>query len=396
MAMTALAIKSLKNKEGKPYTDYLDGNGLKVRVTRAGHKSYLYRYKINGKPFEYTIGAVDSLSLSDARKEHASLVSQVKAGRNPKLERDLKTQSVNAVPTVKDFAETYIQRYAKPKKKSWLEDDRQLKADVIPALGSLRIDAVKRAHVIALLDRKEDAGAMVARNRLLSLLSKYFAYALERGLIEVNPAKGIKKLDEESRTRVLSENEVSLFWHWLHSNKCDLATNSALKLALITGQRVDEICSIQEKHIQGDWWLIPDPKNSVPHTVFLSDMAKQIIEELCPHSRKGYLLINREGAAKDSSTLPAAMESAKVEWEAEPRPTPHDLRRTLVSGISKLGFNRIIQDKVTNHKDSSVGGIYDRYDYAKEKQQALEAWERKLAEIIHGQSSSNVLTFRQI
>lgn len=282
MSLTALAIKSLKNKEGKPYTDYLDGNGLKVRVTRAGHKSYLYRYKINGKPFEYTIGAVDDLSLSDARKEHASLVSQVKAGRNPKLERDLKTQSVNAVPTVKDFAETYIQRYAKPKKKSWLEDDRQLKADVIPALGSLRIDAVKRAHVIALLDRKEDAGAMVARNRLLSLLSKYFAFALERGLVELNPVTGIKRLTEESRNRVLSDNEIRLFWDWLHSNKCDFSTNSALKLALITGQRVDEVCSIREEHIQGDWWLLPNSKNSLPHAVFLCDMAKQIIDELRP------------------------------------------------------------------------------------------------------------------
>ena len=395
MAMTALAIKSLKNKEGKPYTDYLDGNGLKVRVTRAGHKSYLYRYKINGKPFEYTIGAVDDLSLSDARKEHASLVSQVKAGRNPKLERDLKTQSVNAVPTVKDFAETYIQRYAKPKKKSWLEDDRQLKADVIPALGSLRIDAVKRAHVIALLDRKEDAGAMVARNRLLSLLSKYFAYALERGLVELNPVTGIKRLTEESRNRVLSDNEIRLFWDWLHSNKCDFSTNSALKLALITGQRVDEVCSIREEHIQGDWWLLPDSKNSLPHTVFLCDMAQQIIGELRPHSRKGYLLINGKGAAKDSASLPKAMKESSIEWESEPKPTPHDLRRTCITGLSCLGFGRLVQDKVANHIDSSVGGIYDRNDYAKEKQQAMEAWERKLAEIIHGQASSNVLTFRQ-
>ncbi|SKA94794.1 Integrase [Thiothrix eikelboomii] len=395
MSLTALAIKSLKNKEGKPYTDYLDGNGLKVRVTRAGHKSYLYRYKINGKPFEYTIGAVDDLSLSDARKEHASLVSQVKAGRNPKLERDLKTQSVHAVPTVKDFAETYIQRYAKPKKKSWLEDDRQLKADVIPALGSLRIDAVKRAHVIALLDRKEDAGAMVARNRLLSLLSKYFAFALERGLVELNPVTGIKRLTEESRNRVLSDNEIKLFWHWLHSNKCDFATNSALKLALITGQRVDEVCSIREEHIQGDWWLLPDSKNSLPHTVFLCEMAKQIIDELRPHSRKGYLLINGKGAAKDSASLPKAMKESSIEWESEPKPTPHDLRRTCITGISCLGFSRLVQDKVANHIDSSVGGIYDRNDYAKEKQQAMEAWERKLSEIIHGQASSNVLTFRQ-
>jgi len=55
------------------------------------------------------------------------------------------------------------------------------------------------------------AGAMVARNRLLSLLSKYFAFALERGLVELNPVTGIKRLTEESRNRVLSDNEIRLF-----------------------------------------------------------------------------------------------------------------------------------------------------------------------------------------
>ena len=52
MALTALTIKNLKNQDGKPYTDYLDANGLKVRVTRTGYKSYIYRYKMNGKPYE--------------------------------------------------------------------------------------------------------------------------------------------------------------------------------------------------------------------------------------------------------------------------------------------------------------------------------------------------------
>lgn len=399
------AALSTPPNDGHEETKDATATGLYLRVYSTGLGVFVHRYKINSvrRVFILPLSELSKASkeselssvLAQARAIHAQQRAQIKAGIDPAIERDLKAQELITTPTVAEFAETYITRYAKPKKKSWEEDDRQLKADVIPALGSLKIDAVKRAHVIALLDKKEDVGALVARNRLLSLLSKYFAYALERGLIEVNPAKGIKKLEEESRTRVLSDTEIVLFWHWLHLNKCDLATNSALKLALITGQRVDEICSMQEKQIQGDWWFIPDPKNSVPHTVFLSDMAKQIIEELRPHSRKGYLLINREGEAKDSATLPGAMERAKVKWEVEPRPTPHDLRRTLTTGISKLGFNRSIQDKVTNHKDSSVGAIYDRYDYAKEKQQALEAWARKLNEIIHGQSSSNVLAFRQ-
>jgi integrase len=97
----------------------------------------------------------------------------------------------------------------------------------------------------------------------------------------------------------------------------------------------------------------------------------------------------------ESQILSKAMKESSIEWESEPKPTPHDLRRTCITGISCLGFSRLVQDKVANHIDSSVGGIYDRNDYAKEKQQAMEAWERKLSEIIHGQASSNVLTFRQ-
>lgn len=411
MANTYTNHKGVKSALSAPpesgQEEYKDttASGLYLRVYSTGLGVFIHRYKINAQRRVFTLAVPEiskatketelSAALIQARAIHAQQRTQIKAGIDPAIDRDLKAQELVTTPTVSEFADTYIQRYAKPKKKSWAEDERQLRADVIPALGSLKIDAVRRGHVIALLDKKEDAGALVARNRLLSLLSKYFAFAFERDLIQENPAKGIKKLDEEARTRVLSDNEVHLLWQWLHSNKCDLATNSALKLALITGQRVDEICSMQEKHIQGDWWLIPDPKNSVPHTVFLTDRAKQIIEELRPHSRKGYLLINREGEPKDSSTLPAVMESAKVAWEKEPRPTPHDLRRTLTTGISRLGFNRLVQDKVTNHKDSSVGGIYDRYDYAKEKQQALEAWARKLDEIIHGHTADNVLTFQR-
>ena len=391
--------------EGHEETKDATATGLYLRVYSTGLGVFVHRYKINSVRRVFILPAPEiakaskeselSAVLAQARAIHAQQRNQIKAGIDPAIERDLKAQELVTMPTVAEFAETYIKRYAKPKKKSWLEDDRQLKADVVPALGSLRIDAVKRAHVIALLDRKEDAGAMVARNRLLSLLSKYFAYALERGLVELNPVTGIKRLTEESRNRVLSDNEIRLFWDWLHSNKCDFSTNSALKLALITGQRVDEVCSIREEHIQGDWWLLPDSKNSLPHTVFLCDMAQQIIGELRPHSRKGYLLINGKGAAKDSASLPKAMKESSIEWESEPKPTPHDLRRTCITGLSCLGFGRLVQDKVANHIDSSVGGIYDRNDYAKEKQQAMEAWERKLAEIIHGQASSNVLTFRQ-
>ncbi|MBK8451754.1 MAG: tyrosine-type recombinase/integrase [Thiofilum sp.] len=391
-----------------PSTGHLEhkdtlATGLYLRVYSTGLGNFIHRYKIKGIRRVYTFEGI-ALNAKSTEKDIASALTKIRAlhqeqrntlatGLDVAIERDLNAKAINAIPTVSEFATTFIERYAKPKNKAWQEQERILKADV-SIIGTLKINAVERKHIIRLLDKKEDAGAPVARNRLLSLLSKYFGFALERGLIEVNPAKGIKKLPEKARDRVLSDNEIRLFWQWLESNKCELATNSALKLALLTGQRVDEICTIQERYIQGDWWLIPDPKNSIPHTVFLTDTVKAIIETLRPHSHEGYLITDLKNQPKDAGTLAGAMYDAAITWESEPRPTPHDLRRTFTTGISKLGFNRLVQDKVTNHKDNSVGGIYDRNDYQKEKRQALEAWERHIQEILTGEPVSNVIAFK--
>jgi integrase len=77
----------------------------------------------------------------------------------------------------------------------------------------------------------------------------------------------------------------------------------------------------------------------------------------------------------------------------EDTPTVHDIRRTVGTRLGKLGFNRLVQDKVLNHKDRTVGGIYDRHTYDREKRQALEAWERELERIVTGGAADNVVTF---
>jgi integrase len=98
---------------------------------------------------------------------------------------------------------------------------------------------------------------------------------------------------------------------------------------------------------------------------------------------------------KEEKTLAQSMSKWAIAWDenTEGKPTPHDLRRTFTTGLGALGFNRFVQNLVTNHADSSVGGIYDRHTYAKDKQQAQEAWERLLIETIGGIPQNNVVKF---
>lgn len=377
--------------------------GLYLRVYSTGLGNFIHRYKIKGVRRVYTFEGV-ALNAKSTEKDIASALAKVRAlhqdqrdklstGLDMAIERDLNTKAITAIPTVSEFASTFIERYAKPKNKAWQEQERILKADVLPLIGALKINAVERKHIIKLLDKKEDAGAPVARNRLLSLLSKVFAFALERALIDVNPALGIKKLPEQARERTLTTDEIKRLWSATsNESNFSISTRLVLRLALLTGQRIGELCQMSESQINGDLWTIPTTKNGLPHSVPLCPMALDLIDTAKPYSVNGLLFPNTKGGVMESQIISQVME--RIAWDSTDRPTPHDLRRTFTTGISKLGFNRLIQDKVTNHKDNSVGGIYDRNDYRKEKRQALDAWERHIKEILTGEPCSNVIAFK--
>lgn len=405
MALTYTNQKGIKAALGKPpetgHTEYKDTNatGLKLRVYSTGLGAFIHHYKIKGRRRAFRLPAIElkpastereiSAAITQARAIHAGQRAQVKAGTDPAIERDLQACAVAAMPTVEQFADTYIRLYAKERKKSWAEDQRYFDADVVPALGALALDKVRRSHLIALLDKKQQAGAMVVRNRLISLLSKVFNYAKERGHIDSNPASGIKRTKEQSKERALSADEIRFIWSQTDENSsCSPSTRLALRLILITGQRPGEVAQIHESQIQGDVWTMQNTKNGKAHSVPLSELALQVIEEAKPHQRNRLLLPNTKGAVMGKSILSRAF--ARLDWPDLPA-TPHDLRRTAITEISRLGFNRLVQDKIANHVDNSIGGIYDRHDYMKEKRQALDAWSRKLSEILTGQVESNVI-----
>ena len=399
------ALAASPNQGHHEYKD-TQAKGLYVRIYSTGLGNFIHRYKIKGVRRVYTFDGIAlnprstekeiSTALSKARALHQDQRNKLATGLDVAIDRDLNAKAILAIPTVSDFAYTFIERYAKPKNKAWAEQDRILKADVLPLIGTLKINAVERKHIIKLLDKKEDAGASVARNRLLSLLSKFFSFALERAVIDVNPAKGIKKLSEQTRERTLTTDEIKRLWSATsHESNFSISTRLVLRLALLTGQRIGEICRMSHSQLNGNLWTIPDTKNGLSHTVPLAPLALGVIEEAKCYSADTLVLPNTKGGVMDSQILSKAMN--RIAWDIVPstdRPTPHDLRRTFTTGISKLGFNRLIQDKVTNHKDNSVGGIYDRNDYQKEKRQALEAWERYINEVLTGEPVSNVITFK--
>ena len=214
-AFTVTRIDHLEPIE-KRYFVYDDKQpGLRMYVTPSGTKTFQFQFrsKKHGKIVTATLGKYPALKIYEARDQAASLLSEVNAGVD--IESKKRDERSNRVldPTVKDFAKEFIERHCKQNKRTWQEDQRMLKKDIIPVIGNLRMTEVKKRDINNVLDKIQDRGALTACNRTLAVLSKMFNFAIERDVIELPPTYGIKKRNKEvSRDRLLSDDEIKLLW----------------------------------------------------------------------------------------------------------------------------------------------------------------------------------------
>lgn len=380
---------------GNRYDVWDEGNtGLGVRVS--GVISWCYMYRHEGKLRRLTLGKFPAMTCRDARLAYAKAAQAVAEGRDPAAAKLAKRVEDQKALTVERLCDQYIERYAKPRKRSWAEDERQLNKDVIPTLGKRLARDIQRKDLVGLLDRKVDAGAGVASNRLLALLRRLFAWAVERGELDESPADGIsRQYKEKSRERVLGFEEVQFLWAALESRDWTRITKpvrDALRVMLVTGQRSGEVLSMRWEHLtkedDGWWWTIAAgvAKNGKAHRVPLDNLAMEVIGTPSPEEQRTgpvFASMRKPGEAViKTSTSHALRDEFKTgrSMAAQVPFTPHDLRRTVATALSCLGYQRLIVMKVLNHSDPSVSAVYDRYSYDKEKREALGRWAEMLYE----------------
>ena len=263
-----------------------------------------------------------------------------------------------------------------------------MRRDFLPYIGAhTKAEDVKRRDIVAMLDGKA-ATAPVAANRLLEVVRRLYTWGMDKELVEATPfARKVKRpTEEKSRDRVLSEDEIRALWNSLpEARHMTESTRTALRLVLLTAQRPGEVCGMEwdELDVARGWWEIPreKTKSDRAHRVPLTPMALELIEA------------QPKGDRWIFSIKPVGLHSGvrRNKFLGLKRWTPHDLRRTAASHMAAAGVDRFTLERVLNHADSSVTGIYDRYTYDAEKRRALEKWERRLRSIIGESVDSNVV-----
>jgi len=371
--------------------DYFDDKlkGFGVRVSPAGKIFFVMR-RVNGKLVRSKIDAFGTVTVEVAKKRAEGILADMGRGLDPNAEKRAKQQAEEARkldPTVKDLVAEYLEKHAKVKKKTWAEDQRCLEKEVVTRWGKLKAKEIRRRDVKLLLQEIVDRGSPIQANNTFEKIRKMFNFAIEQDIVEFSPCFGVKMPSKKTqKDRVLSEDEINIFWHGLDRAGMTDEIKRALRLILITGQRPGEVIGMHSGEIDGQWWYIPAhrAKNGKAHRVYLTDLALELIGK-----KQGYVFESPKGdKSMENNAVACAVRRNLAEGNLTMQAwTPHDLRRSAATQMSILGFSDEIIDAILNHCKKGVIGIYNRNKYASEKQAALACWSCKLSSIISGRDA---------
>lgn len=394
--MPDLTVKQIDAIEpGARRHEYPDGRikGLYYVVQPSGARSWALRYRVNGTPRKYTLGSDAALGLGDARKAATKALGEIANGVDPGLERKArkeaeKRQRMSPSRFTRDIAALYLETNVEPNNRSARETRRMFDKRVLPAWGSRDIDRITKQDVIAELNRIMDDGQPSAANNFFSAVRRFFNWAIERDLIVESPCKGMKMpAPERSRDRILDDGEILLFWRACAEEGYPFGTLG--RFLLLSGQRRNEAAGMtwSELKLEQGPWTIPAnrTKNGVAHQLPLSEAMLAELNSIPRIGSKPRFVFtttgdtHSSGFSKAKRRIKKRMESLVVERGGE-SPTNwrlHDLRRTAASGMARLGTPIHVIEAVLNHRSGSIGGvagIYNRYEYAAEKLEALQRW----------------------
>lgn len=379
--------------------------GLVLRITDKGVRTFAFRFRhpLTRKTLRFTIGNYpDDVSLKAAREKARELAEQVGAGVNP-IEARATERKAAPTRTFTALAERYMTEHAHRHKKprSAAEDRRNLDLHVLPKWGKRDYRTIRRAEVIELIEGIIAAGKSTAANRVHSVISKVFSFAIDAELLEANPCARLKKRGvERVAKRVLDDAEIRLFWRGIIRSPVSEAVGLALRLALLTLTRVSEVAGAAKRDLHGlngaePHWIIPDTKNHRDHLIPLSPLACATVKAalaLTANNDEYLFPARRNDGCIEGHVLTTAMlrfgqnlKGAAAKSWLKDMPSPHDLRRTANTRLAMLGVTKEIRDRLLNHateKRDTEARHYNVHDFAKEKRGALDQWGNEAARIL--------------
>ena len=350
--------------------------GFGVKVTPKGRKVFVVLYRTGGagsKLRKYTIGPYGRVTLHQARLAAQKVFSAKLEGRDPAAEKREAKRRVVA-DRVEDLLEAFIaQRLSQ--NRSAAEIARLLRREVGRAWTGKSIHEISKRNVVEVISAIEQRGAPIAANKTLKSIKTFLRWCVGRAVLDQSPAEGVPlPAKEVPRDRVLDDQELAQVI--LAAREIGGPYGGIVELLALTGQRREEVACLtwQELDLAQRVWILPKSrtKNAKAHIVHLSEHAVGVLKRA---DQQGPLVFSLLGTKpfQDFSRAKSLLDrlSGVSGWRL------HDLRRTCVSGMARLGVAPHVADKILNHQAGTISGVaavYQRHEFLAERRAALDLW----------------------
>jgi len=427
--LTSRTVETMKPGD-KIKADTGENAGLRVKCGATGVKTFFYRYTspITEKLVQVKIGNFPETTLAEARLKLHELKQIRRQGRCPrteaneqqKLEKEQEKELVEQAEksfTVEDLIELYLTQYIEDRKspngkiipgarkpKGQSETRRTLYGDAIPKLGGMSADAITRKAVVDMVMAIVQRGANVQAGNVLREFSSAYEFAIGLGYFSdefANPALLAKsslrqarvRLTSQRGKRVLSDTELATLLKWLPGSDYTATQKNVLRFTLWTGCRTGEVCNAAWRDIdlEKQTFHIRESKTEVERYVQLPRQAVEFLttlrlttgDYLFP-SQKTRLPIQQKQLTEQAWRMRQSDRMVDL-----PAWTPHDLRRSVRTGLSRLQCPNEVAEAVLGHSRKGIEGTYDLHLYEAECKQWLQKWADHLDSLVSDKSPLN-------
>jgi integrase len=358
--------------------------GFGVKVTPKGRKVFVVLYRTGGsgsRVRKFTIGPYGRVTLHQARIAAQKVFAAKLEGRDPAGEKRAAKRRI-VTDRVEELLETFIAQHVS-QNRSRGEIARLLRREVGGPWASRSVHEITKRDIVELISSIEQRGAPAAANKALKSLKTFLRWCVGRAVLDQSPAEGVPLPSKEvARDRVLDDHELGQII--LAARRIGSPYAGIVELLALTGQRREEVARMtwDELDLGQGTWTLPKTrtKNAKSHVVHLSAQSIAVLKRA---TRQGLFVFSRFGMKpfqEFSCAKRLIDQTAGVrEWRL------HDLRRTCVSGMARLGIAPHVADKILNHQSGTIAGVaavYQRHDFLAERRNALERWGAHLAKVL--------------
>jgi integrase len=391
MKLTQKAVAALTIPIGKSEAIFLDDDipGFGLRLREGGAARWIYQYRIGAKQRRMSLGSASkrAISAERARERAGELHARVRLGEDPAATKA--EERVRAVETLGETLKAYLaHKRGHLKPRSLVEIERHLCKNCRP-LHRLRLDKIDRRTVAGRITTLAANNGAVTANRAAAALSAFFSWAIREGLASSNPAAGVNRQPERSRSRKLSDDELRIIWA-ATADASDYST--VVRLLLLTGMRATEAAALRWSEASGDKIVLAPErvKNKREHSIPITDPVRAILDSRPRRPGRDFVFGRRWNRPLTGWSVcrEALDKRIKAAGHELPHWTHHDFRRVIATRMAEdLQIAPHIIEAVLNHVSghkAGVAGVYNLAGYPVQMRQALTAWGEHLLAIVEG------------